>query len=569
MRAESEGSVAAPATWPGVLLCGLIALVASAPVLFGDYIFENVDLHLHYRWASQFAGALEEGVVYPRWTPAAYNGIGEPVYLYYPPAYAFLVGTINLAVDDVWLSMKLTGFLITWLIGAAAFLVGRRLGLGRYSLLLAGLFVFAPPILGEWIRIAAMASYTADAFALVTVYLLIDPAAKRRWIDPRLVLAFAATVFAHALTGFMLILAAPFAALRRLKGPRDGWDRVWHEWLRYGFSMGLGVALAGVYMVPAVLGLQYIDESGWDTYVRWEHGFLLPLYTWLQHGLKWFQVQWVNGGLVAGMFGLGILYLLARGRERDRTRVLMLGLTGIGGLALFLGTELSYWLWSIPDTILRKLQQPKRLIVPLALAALPLLAIVFADVRRRRDVRWRAGFRYVSLAAVVATVAVTGLLHAQHVILGMQPDYHPGIVATQYGRVEYVPASRGPDYREYVRELGGFAGECEQKGVAMTVVHDRSHDRRWTLETDEPVTLRIGVWDFPGWTVWLDGEEIPRQRDPGVGVLLLDLPAGRHTLTAKWTGVPEQTWGLATSLLAAAVLAGAWVRQRRRTAEDA
>ena len=47
-------------------------------------------------WASQFTALLREGVIYPRWLPWSHEGLGSPVFYYYPPLAFYLTGAFGL-----------------------------------------------------------------------------------------------------------------------------------------------------------------------------------------------------------------------------------------------------------------------------------------------------------------------------------------------------------------------------------------------------------------------------------------------------------------------------------------
>src|SRR5262245_5205024 len=75
----------------------VLALVALHPLLTPGYLLGH-DTGAHLFRSAEVARALKEGVLYPRFLPDAYNGLGgpildfNPVLPYYCPAVLILLG---------------------------------------------------------------------------------------------------------------------------------------------------------------------------------------------------------------------------------------------------------------------------------------------------------------------------------------------------------------------------------------------------------------------------------------------------------------------------------------------
>jgi hypothetical protein len=71
---------------------------------------------------------------------------------------------------------------------------------------------------------------------------------------------------------------------------------------------------------------------------------------------------------------------------------------------------------------------------------------------------------------------------------------------------------------------------------------------RYALELDAPARVRLHLYWFPGWRLWLDGAPAPDRLGRGEeGLIALDLPAGNCEVRLKFVGPPVSRGALALS----------------------
>ena len=86
-----------------------------------------------------------------------------------------------------------------------------------------------------------------------------------------------------------------------------------------------------------------------------------------------------------------------------------------------------------------------------------------------------------------------------------------------------------------------------------------NQSRAFQLTNAEPVRIRLETYAYPHWIARLDGQGTPIQVEPGSGLMLLDVPAGEHTLTFSYERhQPLIIWAQRISALAW-VLFAVWV----------
>ena len=108
------------------LLC--LSAVLMLRQLMSHAYFSSViqDTFEHTGWAWQFAEALKEGIIYPRWMPLKFWGYGSPIFVLYPPLAYYVVALVSLFTGSVITAMNMTKFLSLFLCGVGIFFLVRE-----------------------------------------------------------------------------------------------------------------------------------------------------------------------------------------------------------------------------------------------------------------------------------------------------------------------------------------------------------------------------------------------------------------------------------------------------------
>ena len=112
-------------------------------------------------WADQFTTALRHGQLYPRWLPESFDGLGAPVFYFYPPGAFYLVSLFGLAGLSAYPAL-LAAFFTVSTGGAIATWQWLR-GWTRRPLAGAMVALLAPYHLCDFYRRGAIAEATAAA----------------------------------------------------------------------------------------------------------------------------------------------------------------------------------------------------------------------------------------------------------------------------------------------------------------------------------------------------------------------------------------------------------------------
>jgi len=141
----------------GLLIVVVLSLTVAAPFFFYDDLpHTNASENYVYR-SSDYAKSIQEGVLYPRWSPHSLGGYGSPIPNFYPPATSYSAAVLQiLFTNDAVSAVRLVYIFAICAAGAAVYqLVLRRVnavaGVAAASLYLYSpyLGLEAPHILGD------------------------------------------------------------------------------------------------------------------------------------------------------------------------------------------------------------------------------------------------------------------------------------------------------------------------------------------------------------------------------------------------------------------------------------
>jgi hypothetical protein len=218
-------------------LAALAVLVMAPILILGERTQDSWQLDIV--WARQFADQLATNP-YPRWLERSFDGFGAPVFYFYPPLAFYAAGAVHYLTlglistfQEIWVVATLALFasglsMRAWL---------REIG-GREWL--AAAYLIAPYHLFDIHVRGALAEFCA--YALVPLVML----ALKRALDAKsplpLAAAYAALVMTHLPTALLVsaLLMAPYILWKR------------GDLVRTGAGMALGLALAAIYLVPAL-----------------------------------------------------------------------------------------------------------------------------------------------------------------------------------------------------------------------------------------------------------------------------------------------------------------------------
>jgi len=568
--------------WIGVALILLAAALAAAPIwLHGPVGADDFEFHF-ISWLDAEHSWLS-GIPYPHWAPSPNFGAGEPRFIFYPP----LTWMLGAALGFI-LPWKVVPFAMTWLLLAATGLATRVLA--------RRLLPEAPATLAGCAALfccyALFTAYNRAAFGelaggfwipLLLLFALRDHAPTaglwRRALDGStapLALVVAGCWLCDAPVGvmgcYLLAAAALIAAVLA---------RSWFPVRRAAVAVTVGIALTGLYLVPAAWEQRWADiqqatGAKGDRGLRIENNWLFPHHADPTLHLRDLSLHMMSPIAVAmiavALLGLGVSWL--RGRlAMDSTRVWWIPLGIIPAAALFLLLPVSLPVWNLLPK-LRFLQFPWRwLLVVEAPMAIFFAGAVWPAAARsrwhRKAVAWVCALLFLGMTVFAATSFFRD--DREDSDLGDMLDRY-STDAGFMGTDEYQPpgtentlvAMGLPDgclTDDFDDEQGvqstpddNPVWRPEQQSCFATATATLKQAEHWRIAgfARRAGFLVLRLRSYPAWRVAVNGRVLDAsklQLRPD-GLISAPVPQGPFAVTVDWTTTPDVVYGRWLSALA-------------------
>ncbi|MDP9421416.1 MAG: 6-pyruvoyl-tetrahydropterin synthase-related protein [Pseudomonadota bacterium] len=421
-----------------VITLAVAAMMTSAlsrPMMLHDSFW------IDHVWAAQFTVLLGDGTLYPRWLPWSHDGLGSPVFYYYPPLAFYVTGLFGLAGLSTYGSI-LAAFALAFLvsgIGAYQWLLGRS----RFPLLGALFFALGPYHWYDFYMRGALAESIAIALLPLLALGLRRVAEGRSWIFAAV--AYAAMIASHLPLALLasLFFIVPYALLhrRRLAG--------------FAKCCSVGIGLAAIYLLPAIALEPYRDGAQ-----LWAMPHLRPTYWSI------FVADWSNFFVRHTYITIATLLvpaLIVAFGTRDRWAFYALGI-------LALAAGIIPFVWSLP--LLRDVQFPYR-VLPLAE-----LAIATAIARAPISPILRVAAIGLPLAWAVVVTQLAG---------GLSPNRGEAI-RRHIDVAEYMPPGVQQEDRRVPWLDEPRAGRIPPPAVEGWIVRPTFYFPAWSCGQPEPRT---------------------------------------------------------------------------------
>lgn len=549
---------------PGYWVAALLPLIGLLPT-FGPGVIDTADGPLHVQRIFAMNVLLGSGQIWPRWVSYLHLGFGYPVFNYYPPGVFTLGGLLVRLGISATLAFNLVAAL-AWVIGSVGmYRLAKRLLPPPAALLAAMLWAYAPSRLFEVWDQGSLPQMMAAAWVPWLFAGILDAARKPTlrsilWVALPTV---AITLSHQPITFITTLYAAPFALLAALWSSRNAWQSLWK---RLGILLGgalLGAALAAAFLIPLALELRYVQASGGaeDNVEYLISNFLTPDEIFAQPppadltDLR-FELP-TTLGLIGGLLAVPGLIALAVRKQYGVLTALLLGL----GFTLFMLVEASLDVWlGIP--FFRQLRFPERF---LRVGAV-LIALAGGASLWLFPVRWR--FWVLGPAMIAVLVAALPMVYPNKSFIGWEnqtarDEIEFELKNATWGTTSYdefdpiwgenipLPQTGAPEMDAYETDplrLVVNRVDMARYGDIMQAEQLSTDTVRVTLT--QPHIVRFHQYYFPGWSAWLDGAPVELRADDEFGLILVDAPAGEHTIRLAYTGTTAQHIGGLVSALA-------------------
>jgi len=604
----------------GLIIAALLALFIVQSLLKPG-LPAGADISIHFYRAMEYERAWAPGVIVPRWAPNLAFGYGYPLFVFAPPLpYWLVLGFHGLGLNFE-ISFKAFIILTIMLYAVGMYLLVRdALGSVQAALVASTAYAFAPFALREAILFGGnMPQFLATALFPWTLWAMSRIAYTRSWKWVILAAMFYAGIMLSHL--FIVLIFTPVAGLfgvvlfwlssqrsndqEKISGSSN-WvfastfsgkiNRVIKSSLPI-LALSLGLLLSAFFWIPAFLERTYTRAQA-DIYLEKSPFYVrYPYWTDLVAWIYPLDARAANpyvpltlGVVTLILAALGLLaglWLIIKRRWSEsgispgdylRSPVYFIFFFAvIGAVAIFLALPISRPIWDIV-TILQVAEFPWRFLslANLGLAFLAGVALLLPPPK----FRWPIAI----ICLVVQILAVAPFLYPvvpfaqyDHATIADQVYYErrSQSVGTT-GLSEYLPltVSKPPTTSPLVEvfEANQFPERLDRGSlpVEATATLLKQNAVNYIYQIDSPVdfSLRLFQFDYPGWRAWVDDRPITIVPEVDTGFILVDVPAGQHTVAIHFGETPGRVVSIILTLVTIVGIVIVSLYLWRRKSED-
>jgi hypothetical protein len=539
---------------PALILALTAGLLLSPSLVLGTLISHSSPQNL--TWASQFSEQFRAGVLYPRWMPDSFDGLGSPAFYFYPPVPFWIDALVSVATFNI-LSvpyrLAVTTALMLFVSGLTMRAWLRQTTASATAALVGAVAYMAAPyhLLDHYTR-GAFAEFTAYALLPLVMLAIRRTTQEAQWSLPLLAGSYAALLASHLPTALLCSVTLIPAYILFSTRSRA-------RLLRCAAGGVLGLGLAAAYLVPALELQEWISSDQlWASFYHPENWFVLVPVRWLDPDIMR-TITSIALALAVLALGLCVALLQMQAAEARRKELGFWIASTLACLVLVVG--LVPWFWDLP--LIGKVQFPWRLMMVVEFAAITALCLVpFSKLHRVVVYVFAAvAVALVPAAVSVATDAAARVDFVRH-----------GGALEQHDVKEYQPRGfklAGPRYADLGLEAlkGVPAISCTPAARTCRAENERFGVMRLTVESEALTTVVLRRFFFPAWQVdtGLDTGASLGPTEP-LRLVSFQAPAGQTVARLDRVALPAERWGWAISGLSLLLLLAALLVSARNSA---
>jgi hypothetical protein len=528
-----------------------LATVIMIPVFVRGFP-AGFDAVRHYRWTSQFIDALADGVLYPRWLPAANDGQGSPVPLYYPPLTFYVAAAFSLVARNTLQAMALSCWLALAISGLTMYAFSRSLLSSRLSFVAAALYMIAPYHLLDLYQGSTVSEFWTFAW-LPLLFVAVRRVSLDRGLRGVAFLAFgyALLVLTHVPVTFLTALILPIYAILLTRNPR--------ALIRVAAGFAVGAGLGAVFLIPVVFETVYVRLFFKFDYRDY---FLFERVRSALASTRFAAESSISYSLDADLVGVGVLTLFLvssvliwiewRSRKRESAWLRSwMAIWIVSAISILMTTRLTALIWRITPG-LSYLFFPYRWLVVASvgscfLASMSIRGLQSAD-------RWRS-LRVAAVGVAVVFNLAIGALEIWRAPVAAD-EFAPGLARRDTR--EYRPVWWDGRFRKEQWQFGGFV---ESGDAQVRAIDDAGIKRSYSVSAVTDSVIAFRPLYFPGWIARVDGNPVEIGPNPQ-GNTQLHVEPGEHTVTLSFEDTWPRTAGKIVSAVSLLVFLGLLFRAR-------
>ena len=539
-----------------------MVFLASSWALFQPELFYVHDF-LHAARIAEMARGLSDLHIPVRWSQNFGYGYGMPLFQFYAPLPYFFGALLYLGGFSIITAVKALFLLATLGTVLGSYALGKQLFNRAGGLVLAAVYTLAPyRAVNLFVRGAISEAWGMLwlPWILFAGVRFVQQQTLVRWI--LLTSTIAALVLSHNLTAVLFLpLSAVFILVYQVLQVKKQSIR-WAQQLKIAAAVGgayvFAAALSAFYAIPAFLEKGYTQVESvivggyFDYAVHFVGIRQLFSDTFGYGGSSWgpydeisFFVGW---GTVLGV-GISLLAAgisLLKSKKYSKNHLLLFSAFSLGGVALFMTHSRSLPVWEL-FSFLRFVQFPWRW---LSVAGVFFALVSAGFVWFIRTKRIKSG---VVIALMLVSLISALKMFKPSGYLADSSEYYfsdAARIRSEFSQVlpDYIPVDFTIESAVGVDQIMLEAADIE----SIEVVSNKTQYKEARLVVSQPTQVVFAIADYPGWQVQLNGIPVEKVTTKE-GALALEVPAGSHVVSARFTSTLVRAvsdWVSALSLVA-------------------
>jgi hypothetical protein len=537
---------------PATVLLIAAGLLLAPSLVIGTVLSHSA--HLNLIWARQFAEQMQAGILYPRWMPDSFDGLGAPTFYFYPPLAYWLDGLVSVVTFDalsVSHRLSITWLLLLWASGLAMYAwLSRETANPKVALVAALAYTIAPYHLFDHYVRGALAEFATYAVLPLLALAILRMSERRRGGLALLAVSYAALLLAHLPTALLasVTLLPLYVLFRAWRLAESRAAAIFVVKCTFGGLLGIGLAAA--YLLPAMRLQGWISSDLlWFDFYKVDKWFAVRPSGWIAPYFFMETIAALTAGYALACVAVGLVLFHRRADLRQWAEAACW--LAVAAFCLLLLAGVVPWFWQLPE--LDKVQFPFRMMVLVEFALATAVGLIGLGPKRRSTL-------YVSAAAL-------GVLAYGASMVGSEAF---GNIAFSWKqslpKMEDAPEYQPAGYPHPIRQAGAVYSNleyvadvqpvsCAPAAQACSIQPERFGTARLHIESREPTTVTVRRYFFPAWAV----EMLPTHQAIAVKgterrVVSFVAPAGSGDFRLYRAMLPIERWGWIASALSLAGL---------------
>lgn len=521
-------------------------LIMGRQIMSFNYFYVSTDDTFAYTsWAIQFIDALKEGIIYPRWIPLNFWKYGSPTFIFYPPLSYYLVALFSTFADSVISAMNLVKFISLFLSAVGIYFLVKEFYSAKIALLSSILYVIFPSTVFNLYILGGFTS-TVSLMWFPLIILFIYKYFKSNQFKNLVFagLCYGGLILTHLINAYMfLFILASFVIYMAIikKRPKN--------LVALFFILLIGILASAVYTFPFIYEKPFINFEAFKVF-NYSDFFILPnkakdfpsIHVWPTYYFT--HLLYI---LISTIF-LYLFYIqtlkLRNIAAMQESFVINKFFVYIFLFTIFLQFGISSFIWEIIPYF-KYIQFPGRWTNITVFSVVFLSAVGFYEMLlQKRKTKY-----YIALLLLLLLLLLDVIVIKKAYIFKKEELLPPKSVNWT---IEHLPVGvdinkiKNDSLEKAVIISGTGSLEIEEWGSAKRIIR---------VSANEPMTLRIRTFYFPGWKAYIDNKDIKIEKEKDTCAMLINVPKGKYILRLEFQDTPIRFYSKILTFISFVIIA--------------